>query len=162
MRNPQTTDALLRRFFAFYSASRLSERYHPILPFNWANEVITIGEKRRVLKAEKGWKGAFFDKVQHWAFLAIEDPCDPGHNVAEFVAPVRVTVMREEFARAHNILDSMKFLPTEGFEWRDRQGHLGEDLFTPRKLSCAEIHILNGPRENLRNELCQTRDEIQL
>lgn len=50
------------------------------------NEVVTTGSQRRVLKSEKGWNAAFFEKLQHWSYLAIEDPIDPNHNVAAYIS----------------------------------------------------------------------------
>ncbi|KAL1956698.1 hypothetical protein VTO42DRAFT_6948 [Malbranchea cinnamomea] len=160
-KNRRSTNSLLRGFFAFYSGQRLHGDFAAIRPFNWKYDVVTIGDKPRVSKEEKGWPRFFMRKVQRWCYLAIEDPCNVDHNVAEFVSPMSMKIMKEEFARAHTMLCKIKFVPGTGFQWRTENGTIGGDFFDSRNPSASELEFYENPPARPLNHLRTISNELK-
>ena len=119
-----TIGSLLRGFFQYYA--------QPHVGFSWATDVISIRTDGGLLsKAQKGWTGAKTvvseptapgqeqKEVRHRYLFAIEDPFEVDHNIARTVVHNGIVAIRDEFRRAHAIIQSA------GFE----DGRTVEELF---------------------------------
>ena len=119
-----TVGSLLRGFFQYYA--------QPHLGFSWAIDVLSLRTEGGLLsKAEKGWTGAKTvisestnpgqgqKEVRHRYLFAIEDPFEVDHNIARTVVHNGIVAIRDEFRRAHAIIQSAGF----------RDGKTIDDLF---------------------------------
>ncbi|KAN0087356.1 hypothetical protein V8E54_001044 [Elaphomyces granulatus] len=87
--------------------------------FNWHNEAISVLSGGTISKQKKGW-----GRGNH---LSIEDPFEPNRNVASTVT--RLPTIRNEFVRAHTIVAQIQQTPEGGWEWRTKEGDVGEPFF---------------------------------
>lgn len=127
--NRQSVGELLRGFFAYYGGQG---RNVPHGGFNWARDVISIRTRGGILsKAEKGWTSAKLDEKgnRHRFLVAIEDPFEIDHNVARTVPYNGLLAIRDEFRRAHTIINRIQEIPGAGWQWRTDEGEIGEDFF---------------------------------
>ena len=126
-RNQEVLGSLLRGFFRYYSDYR---------GFNWVKSVISIrsfgGELQ---KTSKGWTEAKWtgekQTIRQRYLLAIEDPFEIDHNIARTVGHSGIVAIRDEFRRAADILNNIAYIPGAGWQWRKKDGSLGDDLFAP-------------------------------
>ncbi|KAL2005031.1 hypothetical protein VTN00DRAFT_2881 [Thermoascus crustaceus] len=127
--NRQSVGDLLRGFFAYYGSQG---RNAPHGGFNWARDVISIRTRGGILsKAEKGWTAAKVDQKgnRHRFLVAIEDPFELDHNVARTVPYHGLLAIKDEFRRAHTIINRIQEIPGAGWQWRTDEGDIGEDFF---------------------------------
>ena len=103
--------SLLRGFFQYFA--------HPHAGFSWSTDVLSLRTEGGLLsKAQKGWTGAKTvvstptapgqeqKEVRHRYLFAIEDPFEIDHNVARTVVHNGIVAIRDEFRRAHVIIQS--------------------------------------------------------
>lgn len=106
-----TVGSLLRGFFQYFA--------HPHAGFSWSTDVLSLRTEGGLLsKAQKGWTGAKTvvskptapgqeqKEVRHRYLFAIEDPFELDHNVARTVVHNGIVAIRDEFRRAHAIIQS--------------------------------------------------------
>ena len=106
-----TVGSLLRGFFQYYA--------QPHIGFSWATDVLSIRTEGGLLsKAQKGWTGAKTviseptapgqeqKEVRHRFLFAVEDPFEVDHNIARTVVHNGIVAIRDEFRRAHAIIQS--------------------------------------------------------
>lgn len=109
--------SLLRGFFHYYTHQGY---YSPHGGFCWAKDVISIRTNTGILpKKEKGWTeaktitiestGADGDarEIKQRYLLAIEDPFETDHNIARTVVYHGIRAIRDEFQRAHGIVQNV-------------------------------------------------------
>lgn len=138
--NRETTEFLLRGFFAYYSATQIGPRNIrlPVKPFNWARDVVSIRDLGVSLqKNMKGWTQASTDElgVRRSYLLAIEDPFQPNHNVASKLNIHGLRCIRNEFERADFIINRVQLNPGSGWEWKTETGVTGSDFFAAPETS---------------------------
>ena len=78
---------------------------------------------------------------------------DPNDNVAAFISATFVQIMKQEFTRAHEILEKIAY---------DEKGRPRGDFFTSRELSAAEVHLAKIPGGKLFNHRRKIGDEVRL
>ncbi|KAK2737902.1 hypothetical protein FQN57_007353 [Myotisia sp. PD_48] len=133
--NQQSTAALLRGFFEYYSGPPRRTEDAPRLKyaprFNWSDEVVSIRGPNKLYKMVKRWVSVERDPdgtpIMH--LFCIEDPIQPEHNVARMVWWTQLELIRNEFWRAHQIVNTAKSVPGTDLEWRTEKGKICEDLF---------------------------------
>lgn len=140
--NRQAVGDLLRGFFAYYSQRPQRPSGSRTVPrsrkdcFDWINWAISIRTRGGLLdKYDKNWTRArFVDDGVHFGYqyylLAIEDPFQLDHNVAQTVTRAGISAIRDEFARAHMIINRVQETP-RGWVWHKDNGEPGEDFFAP-------------------------------
>lgn len=109
--------SLLRGFFHYYAQQ---EYYSPHGGFCWAKDIISIRTNTGIVpKKEKGWTGAKTitiestkadgdaREIKQRYLLAIEDPFETEHNIARTVVYHGIRAIRDEFQRAHGIVQSI-------------------------------------------------------
>lgn len=109
--------SLLRGFFHYYA---LEGFWSPAGGFNWWRDILSLRTQGGTLfKQTKGWTGAKVTteptiagreprEIKHRYLLAIEDPFETDHNIARTVVYRGLNLIRDEFRRAHSIIDSVK------------------------------------------------------
>ena len=112
--NRETLGSLLRGFFQYFA----QEGRHIFGGgFSWSTKVLSLRTHGGLLsKQEKGWTGARTEtiepsapgqevkEVKHRYLFAIEDPFEIDHNIARPVAHHGIVAIRDEFRRAHRII----------------------------------------------------------
>ncbi|MCJ1300438.1 Zinc finger, CCHC domain-containing protein [Hypocenomyce scalaris] len=137
--NRETVGSLLRGFFHYFA---VNGPYVPCGGFSWTQDVLSLRTPGGLLsKQEKGWTGAKTTvtepiaagqqgrEVRHRYLFAIEDPFEIDHNIARTVIHDGIVAVRDEFRRAHRIIqragmgnaDPMEDLFAEGEERETRQ-----------------------------------------
>ena len=127
-RNRQSVGELLRGFFAYYGSHG---RDVPLSGFHWVNNTISIRTPGGIVpKREKGWTAAKMDDsgARIHFLLAIEDPFQLDRNVAANVTHIGLNAIKAEFRRAQNIITHIQEIPGAGWEWRNQEGDIGQDL----------------------------------
>ncbi|KAL9109964.1 MAG: hypothetical protein Q9227_005487 [Pyrenula ochraceoflavens] len=124
-KNREVLGSLLKGFFRYFSDQR---------GFNWVRNIISIRTPGGVLqKASKGWTEAKWTgakgTVRQRYLLAIEDPFELDHNIARTVGHSGIVAIRNEFRRASHILNNVQYIPGIGWQWRQEDGSVGDDLF---------------------------------
>ena len=137
--NRETVGSLLLGFFHYFA---VNGPYVPCGGFSWPQDVLSLRTPGGLLsKQEKGWTGAKTTvteptaagqqgrEVRHRYLFAIEDPFEIDHNIARTVIHDGIVAVRNEFRRAHRIIQSaglgnagpMEDLFAEGEERETRQ-----------------------------------------
>ncbi|MCJ1410707.1 hypothetical protein MMC19_004793 [Ptychographa xylographoides] len=111
--NYQSVGSLLRGFFQYFAQEG---RYGG---FSWSHNVLSLRTHGGLVsKQEKGWTGARTEviepilpggevkEVKHRYLFAIEDPFEIEHNVARPVVHHGICAIRDEFRRAHRLIQS--------------------------------------------------------
>lgn len=106
-----TVGSLLRGFFQYFGQGYSG--------FSWSTDVLSIRTEGGLLsKAQKGWTGAKTvlseptapgqeqKEIRHRYLFAIEDPFEIDHNIARTVVHNGIVAIRDEFRRAHGIIQS--------------------------------------------------------
>lgn len=106
--------ALLRGFYHYYAHQT---QFSPCNGFHWVDEIISIRSNGGILpKKAKDWVGAktvtveptnpdgVGKEIKQRYLLAIEDPFETEHNIARTVIHTGVRAIRDEFQRAHAII----------------------------------------------------------
>lgn len=106
-----TVGSLLRGFFQYFAQGYSG--------FSWSTDVLSIRtEGGLVSKAQKGWIGAKTvlseptapgqeqKEIRHRYLFAIEDPFEIDHNIARTVVHNGIVAIRDEFRRAHSVIQS--------------------------------------------------------
>lgn len=109
--------SLLRGFFHYYAQQGY---YSPRRGFCWPKDVISIRTNGGIIpKIEKGWTEAKTitieptnadgdaREIKQRYLLAIEDPFEIDHNIARTVVYHGVRAIRDEFQRAHGIVQNV-------------------------------------------------------
>lgn len=134
--------SLLRGFFHYYAQQGF---YSPSGGFCWAKDVLSLRTERGILtKQEKDWTGARTvvieptipggesREIRHRYLLAIEDPFEIDHNIARTVVHNGIVAIREEFRRAHYIIQGGARPGMEDlFAEAENRQHLGWRAFGP-------------------------------
>lgn len=145
--NVESVGCLLRGFFHYYA-----QRDHrtPFGGFSWAMDTLSLRTAGGIIpKQAKGWTGAKTETVemkgpgpqqtkeirQRYLF-AIEDPFETEHNIARTVVHNGIVAIRDEFRRAHRLIEHAGIIPGKGSEdlfaeAEDRE-NLQRSLFGPR------------------------------
>ena len=106
--------SLLRGFFHYFAREGLDAPYGG---FSWGRSVLSLRTQGGILtKQAKNWTGArteiveptvpgqYVKEIKHRYLLAIEDPFELDHNVARPVVHHGIVAIREEFRRAHRLI----------------------------------------------------------
>ncbi len=109
-----TVGSLLRGFYQYFA--------HGYSGFSWSTDVLSLRTEGGLLpKAQKGWTGAKTviseptapgqeqKEIRHRYLFAVEDPFELDHNVARTVVHNGIVAIRDEFRRAHAIIQSAGF-----------------------------------------------------
>lgn len=126
--NRQSVGDLLRGFFAYYGSRG---RNAPLGGFDWINSTVSIRTQGGILpKLAKGWNRAKTDNNGNRLryLLAIEDPFEHNNNVATSITNIGLDEIKAEFWRARTIIHRVQEIPGSGWEWRTRNGDIGEDF----------------------------------
>lgn len=112
-----TVGSLLRGFFAYYASISSAT---PSSGFNWSRDVLSLRTDGGIVSKErKGWLGDKVStlkpsnpggearEVRQRYFMAIEDPFEYDHNIARTVVERGFKAIREEFIRAHTMIESI-------------------------------------------------------
>ena len=133
--------SLLHGFFYYFAHEGF---WSPAGGFNWARDVLSLRSQRGTLiKQSKGWTqaktvivepsipGREAKEIRHRYLMAIEDPFETDHNIARTVVYPGLVAIRDEFRRAHAIIDSIKAeknsVPVDDLfaEAKDRERYFG-------------------------------------
>ncbi|KAA6412803.1 MAG: PAP OAS1 substrate-binding domain-containing protein [Lasallia pustulata] len=108
--------SLLRGFFHYFA---LNGPFVPFGGFSWTQQVLSLRTQGGLLsKQDKGWTsarkviieptaaGQQGHEVRHRYLFAIEDPFEIDHNIARTVTHDGIVAIRDEFRRAHRIIQS--------------------------------------------------------
>ena len=127
--NEESLGSLLRGFFHYYAQTDYNS---PAGGFQWTQDTLSLRTVGGILsKQSKGWTGAKTETVdvsgpgpaqtkevrQRYLF-AIEDPFEIEHNIARTVVHNGIVAIRDEFRRAHRLIENGGMLPgkmAEGF-----------------------------------------------
>lgn len=114
--NRETVGSLLRGFFHYFAHNGPSVPHNGFL---WTQDVLSLRTSGGLLsKQAKGWTGAKTTiteptaagqqgyEVRHRYLFAIEDPFEIDHNIARTVVHDGIVAIRDEFRRAHRIIQS--------------------------------------------------------
>lgn len=137
-----TVGSLLRGFFHYYAQQGF---YSPSGGFCWAKDVLSLRTERGILsKQSKDWTGARtvtieptipggeVREIRYRYLLAIEDPFETDHNIARTVVHNGICAIREEFRRAHFIIQGVgRTGVQELFAEAENREHLGWRAFGP-------------------------------
>ena len=112
--NEESLGSLLRGFFCYYAQQG---HYAPNGGFCWAQDALSLRSDGGLLtKKEKDWTGAkrtvikatapgqVDREIRHRYLFAIEDPFEIDHNIARTVVHEGIVAIRDEFRRAHHII----------------------------------------------------------
>ena len=115
----ESLGSLLRGFFQYYAENTTRPGLRRP-PFHWMKEALSLRTEGGILtKLEKGWTEAKIDTVQSSSILeapmkikqryllCIEDPFELHHNVARTVTHDGICAIRDEFRRAHRIIQNL-------------------------------------------------------
>jgi DNA polymerase sigma len=158
--NRQPVGELLRGFFAYYA---IRGRNLPLGGFDWVNGVVSIRTRGGIrAKSEKDWTRVKYDPSgkRNNYLLAIEDPFELDHNVARPVFQAGMRAIRDEFWRAHNIINRVQEIPGVGWEWRTDDGEVGEDFFAaPTDTRLSAFNKNQTPRWDKRHAVITSPDK---
>ena len=125
--NEESLGSLLRGFFHYYAQTGYSS---PAGGFQWTQDTLSLRTIGGILsKKSKRWTGAKTETVdisgsgptqtkevrQRYLF-AIEDPFEIEHNIARTVVHNGIVAIRDEFRRAHRIIENLGKLPGKSKE----------------------------------------------
>ena len=125
--NSETVGSLLHGFFHYFAHQGYSS---PRGGFSWLTDVLSLRTDGGLLsKRDKGWTGAKTETVemkgpgtqqtkdirQRYLF-AIEDPFEIEHNIARTVVHNGIVAIRDEFRRAHKVIEHAGTIPGKGRE----------------------------------------------
>ena len=125
--NEESLGSLLRGFFHYFAHQGYNS---PAGGFQWTLDTLSLRTIGGILpKQAKGWTGAKTEKVemaglgptqtkeirQRYLF-AIEDPFEIEHNVARTVVHNGIVAIRDEFRRAHRLIENVGYIPGKGKE----------------------------------------------
>ncbi len=146
-KNSESVGCLLRGFFHYYAQQ---DHRSPFGGFSWATDTLSLRTIGGIIpKQAKGWTGAKTETVelkgpgpqqtkeirQRYLF-AIEDPFEIEHNVARTVVHNGIVAVRDEFRRAHRLIENAGMLPGKGredmFAEAEDKENLQRSLFGPR------------------------------
>ena len=120
--NEESLGSLLRGFFHYYAQTGYSS---PAGGFQWTQDTLSLRTVGGILsKQSKGWTGAKTETVdisgpgptqtkeirQRYLF-AIEDPFEIEHNIARTVVHNGIVAIRDEFRRAHRLIENGGMIP---------------------------------------------------
>lgn len=120
--NEESLGSLLRGFFHYYAQTGYSS---PAGGFQWTQDTLSLRTVGGILsKRSKGWTGAKTETVdisgpgptqtkeirQRYLF-AIEDPFEIEHNIARTVVHNGIVAIRDEFRRAHRLIENGGMIP---------------------------------------------------
>lgn len=145
--NTETLGSLLRGFFHYYAQQ---DHRSPSGGFSWSMDTLSLRTIGGIIsKQAKGWTGAKTETVelkgpgsqqtkeirQRYLF-AIEDPFETEHNIARTVVHNGIVAIRDEFRRAHKLIEHAGVLPGKGQEDLFAEGedkeNLQRSLFGPK------------------------------
>ena len=145
--NEESLGSLLRGFFHYYAQTGYSS---PAGGFQWTQDTLSLRTVGGILpKRSKGWTGAKTETVdisgsgptqtkeirQRYLF-AIEDPFEIEHNIARTVVHNGIVAIRDEFRRAHRLIENAGKIPGRGEEDLFKEAEDKENLqyraFGPR------------------------------
>ena len=121
-RNIETVGSLLRGFFHYFAQQG---HRSPFGGFAWSMDVLSLRTLGGLLpKQAKGWTGAKTETIelkgpgpkqtkdvrQRYLF-AIEDPFETEHNIARTVVHNGIVAIRDEFRRAHRLIEHAGIMP---------------------------------------------------
>ncbi|KAL6718230.1 hypothetical protein ACLMJK_004318 [Lecanora helva] len=115
-RNMESVGSLLRGFFHYFAQQGY---YSPCGGFVWSLEVLSLRTIGGILsKQAKDWTGAKTETVEMYGpgsqqtkdirqryLFAIEDPFEIEHNIARTVVHNGIVAIRDEFRRAHRLIE---------------------------------------------------------
>lgn len=122
--NVESLGSLLRGFFHYYAQTGYNS---PAGGFQWTQDTLSLRTVGGILpKQSKGWTGAKTETVdvsgpgptqtkeirQRYLF-AIEDPFEIEHNVARTVVHNGIVAIRDEFRRAHRLIENGGTMPNQ-------------------------------------------------
>ena len=125
--NEESLGSLLRGFFHYYAQTGYSS---PAGGFQWTQDTLSLRTIGGILsKQSKRWTGAKTETVdisgsgptqtkevrQRYLF-AIEDPFEIEHNIARTVVHNGIVAIRDEFRRAHRIIENLGEIPGKSKE----------------------------------------------
>ena len=160
-RNSETLGSLLHGFFYYYAHQGYNS---PSNGFSWLTDVLSLRTNGGLLsKQSKGWTGAKTETVelkgpgpqqtkeirQRYLF-AIEDPFEIEHNIARTVVHNGIVTIRDEFRRAHKLIENAGMVPGKGredllVEAEDRE-NLQYRAFGPKPRSGPDRKKNGGPK----------------
>ena len=170
--------SLLRGFFHYFA---LNGPFVPFGGFSWTQQVLSLRTQGGLLsKQDKGWTGARTviieptaagqqgHEVRHRYLFAIEDPFEIDHNIARTVTHDGIVAIRDEFRRAHRIIqsagktskDPIEDLFAEGQEKKTRPRRAFGPLPPPPPAPKKEPVSTSGPaQEREQSKLEPTGEE---
>lgn len=151
--NMDSAGSLLQGFFHYYAQQ---DYRSPSGGFPWGSDTLSLRTTGGIIsKQAKGWTGAKTETVelkgpgaqqtkeirQRYLF-AIEDPFETDHNIARTVVHNGIVAIRDEFRRAHRLVEYAGKVPGKGHddlfaEAEDRE-NLQRSLFGPRPRNGAD------------------------
>ena len=144
--NKEPLGSLLQGFFHYFAQHRYDA---PSGGFAWTQDTLSLRTIGGIIpKQAKGWTGAKTETVnlsgpgpqtkeirQRYLF-AIEDPFEIDHNIARTVVHNGIVAIRDEFRRAHMLIQNAGILPGKGpedlFAEADEKENLQYRPFGPR------------------------------
>ena len=144
--NQEPLGSLLQGFFHYFAQQGYGS---PFGGFNWTQDTLSLRTIGGLIpKQAKGWTGAKTETVdlsgpgpqtkeirQRYLF-AIEDPFEIDHNIARTVVHNGIVAIRDEFRRAHTLVQNAGILPGKGPQYLFAEAEEKENLqyrpFGPR------------------------------
>ena len=144
--NREPLGSLLQGFFHHFAQQGYDS---PLGGFAWTHDTLSLRTIGGIISKEaKGWTGAKTDTVdlsgpgsqtkeirQRYLF-AIEDPFETDHNIARTVVHNGIVAIRDEFRRAHRLIQNAGVFPGKGpedlFAEADEKDNLQYRPFGPR------------------------------
>ena len=145
--NEESLGSLLRGFFHYYAQTGYSS---PAGGFQWTQDTLSLRTVGGILpKRSKGWTGAKTEtvdisgsgptqtkKIRQRYLFAIEDPFEIEHNIARTVVHNGIVAIRDEFRRAHRLIENAGKIPgrreEELFKEAEDKENLQYRAFGPR------------------------------
>ncbi|KAM0805999.1 hypothetical protein BDR22DRAFT_194677 [Usnea florida] len=124
--NQESLGSLLRGFFRYFAQQGYGS---PLGGFAWSQDTLSLRTIGGIIsKQAKGWTGAKTETIdlsgpgpqtkeirQRYLF-AIEDPFEINHNIARTVVHNGIVAIRDEFRRAHLLIQNAGVIPGKGHE----------------------------------------------
>ena len=124
--NQESLGSLLRGFFRYFAQQGYGS---PSGGFAWSQDTLSLRTIGGIIsKQTKGWTGAKTETIdlsgpgsqtkeirQRYLF-AIEDPFEINHNIARTVVHNGIVAIRDEFRRAHTLIQNAGVIPGKGHE----------------------------------------------
>ena len=124
--NQESLGSLLRGFFRYFAQQGYGS---PSGGFAWTQDTLSLRTMGGIVsKQAKGWTGAKTETIdlsgpgpqtkeirQRYLF-AIEDPFEINHNIARTVVHNGIVAIRDEFRRAHTLIQNAGVIPGKGPE----------------------------------------------